>query len=118
MHESSYQCFSLIVTDIPTNVTLTRPGFQQAIINWSPPISNNPIVQGYDVYYESPNGTRLSINVGNSTVTTINNLDPLLNYTVFVVAIGGDLPSPASDVLNISEGMIHFIYGSLYFMIL
>ncbi len=98
--------FLLIVTDIPTNVTITRPGFQQAIINWSPPISNNPIVQGYDVYYESPNGTRLSNNIGNSTtMTTIDNLDPEMYYSVFVVAIGGDLPSPTSSMINISEGI-------------
>ncbi len=98
--------FILIVTDIPTNVTITRPGFQQAIINWSPPISNTPIVQGYDVYYESPNGTRLSNNVGNSTMTTLDNLDPELYYSVFVVALGGDLPSPASSMINITEGII------------
>ena len=63
------------------------------------------MVQGYEVFYDSPNGTRLSIDVGNNTMTTIKNLDPKLNYTVFVVAYGGDLPSAASIKSNISEGM-------------
>ena len=57
------------------------------------------------MFYDSPNGTRLSIDVGNNTMTTIKNLDPELNYTVFVVAYGGYLPSAASDKSNISEGL-------------
>ena len=57
------------------------------------------------MFYDSPNGTRLSIDVGDNTMTTIKNLDPELNYTVFVVAYGGYLPSAASDKSNISEGL-------------
>ena len=106
LHESELLFFFLIiVTGIPTNLIISRSGLQQAIISWSPPVSNNPIVQGYEVFYDSPNGTRLSIDVGNITMTTIENLDPELNYTVFVVAYGGDLPSAASDKSNISEGL-------------
>ena len=106
LHESELLFFFLIVTGIPTNLIISRPGFHQANISWSPPVSNNPIVQGYEVFYDSPNGTRLSIDVGaDNTMTTIENLDPELNYTVFVVAYGGDLPSAASDKSNISKGL-------------
>ena len=110
LHESELLFFFLIiVTGIPTNLIVSRPGFQQAIISWSPPVSNDPIVQGYEVFYDSPNGTRLSIAVGDNTMTTIKNLDPELNYTVFVVAYGGDLPSAASDKSNISEGTSYML---------
>ena len=57
------------------------------------------------MFYDSPNGTRLSIDVGNNSLTTIEDLDPELNYSVFVVAYGGDLPSAASNRGNISKGM-------------
>ncbi len=42
-------------------------------------------------------------------MTTIDNLDPELYYSVFVVALGGDLPSHASSMVNITEGIIVII---------
>ena len=94
-----------VATNPPTYVLLTRTSFSQAVLSWSPPATNNPIVHGYEVFYESSNGTRLSKDVGNSTMILLDALEPELSYSAFVVAYGGDLPSAASNSVNISEGM-------------
>ena len=80
-----------------------RTSFDQAVLSWSPPTSNDPIVQGYEVFYDLPNGTRLSEDNGNESFLTLDNLEPKLMYPTFVVAYGGDLPSEASSI-NISKG--------------
>ena len=89
------------------NLTVSRDSLHEAIITWFPPISNSPIVQGYDVFYydELSDGTSLmSVDVGNNTMVILDGLDPELSYTVLVVAYGGDLPSNnISD--TISKGM-------------
>ena len=100
--------FIIIATNPPTNVLLMRTSFSQAVLSWSPPASNSPIVQGYEVFYESPNDTRLNEDVGNSTMILLDDLDPELSYSAFVVAYGGDLPSAASNSVNISEGKLIF----------
>ena len=66
------------------------------------------------MFYDSSNGTRLSIDVGDSTTATIKDLDPELNYTVFVVAYGGDLPSAASNRINISEGTYMYMHSRIF----
>ena len=51
-------------------------------------------------------------------MTTIDNLDPELYYSVFVVALGGDLPSPAStSMINISEGITVTVIAMNVFII-
>ena len=95
--------FFFIVTGTPINMTVMRTSFNQAVLSWSAPASNDPIVQGYEVFYDLPNGTRLSEDTGNSSFLTLDNLDPKLTYSTLVVAYGGDLPSEASNI-NISEG--------------
>ena len=80
-----------------------RTSFYQAVLSWSAPASNEPIVQGYEVFYDLSNGTRRSEDNGNESFLTLDNLEPKLIYPTFVVAYGGDLPSEASNI-NISEG--------------
>ena len=92
------------VTDTPTNLTVMRTGLYQVMLSWSPPTINDPMVQGYEVFYDLPNGTRFSIEVEENTTLTLVNLSPELSYSTFVVAYGGDLPSKASNVNNISKG--------------
>ncbi len=81
-----------------------RSNFNQAILSWSPPAINDPIVDGYEVFYDSHDGIRLSVDVGNTTMIILDSLDPELFYTAFIVAYGGDLPSTASSLVNITEG--------------
>ena len=95
------------VTASPVNLTVSRDSLSEAALTWSPPISNSPIVQGYDVFYydELSDGTSLmSVDVGNNTMVILDGLDPELSYTVLVVAYGGDLPSNNISG-TISEGI-------------
>ena len=94
---------TIIVTDYPSDFEFIRIGFKQANLSWSP-ASNDPIVEGYEVFYDLTNGTRISEDVGNTTMIEIDTLDPELSYSAFVVAYGGDLPSAASDHMNIDRG--------------
>ena len=73
------------------------------MLSWSAPASNYLVVEGYEVFYDLPNRTRLSEDNGNKSFLTLDNLEPKLMYPTFVVAYGGDLPSEASSI-NISEG--------------
>ena len=80
-----------------------RIGLCQSIVSWSPPVSNDPVVLGYEVFYDLPNGTRESIEV-NDTLITLSTLGPESSYPVFVVAYGGDLPSDHSNSETIQQG--------------
>ena len=105
MHELSSDMiiFISIVTDTPTNLTAMRIGLNQGIVSWSPPASNDPVVLGYELFYDLPNGTRESIEI-NSTLITLSTLDPESSYPVFVVAYGGDLPSSRSNNETLQQG--------------
>ena len=94
-----------VVTDTPTNFTLERAGLFQALFTWSAPDSNDPMVEGYEVFYNLSNGTRFT-ELYSTTVPTIKIVDPELGYSAFIVAFGGDLPSEASNVNNTGEGEI------------
>ena len=90
-----------VVTDTPLNFTVTRS--ISTLFSWSPPVSNDPAVTGYEIFYELSDGTRLSVDVGNTTQGTLSlALDQ--NYTAFVVAYGGDLPSNTSNIEFIPQG--------------
>ena len=80
-----------------------RTGLYQGIVSWSPPVSNDPVVLGYELFYDLPNSTRESIEV-NDTLITISTLDPESSYPVFVVAYGGDLPSNHSNTGTLRKG--------------
>ena len=92
-----------IVTDTPTNLTVMRIGLYQGIVSWSPPVSNDPAVSGYEVFYDLPNGTRLSVE-DTSLMITLSFLVPESSHPVFVVAYGGDLPSNRSNTGTLQEG--------------
>ena len=92
-----------IVTDTPTNLTAMRTGLYQGNVSWSPPVSNDPAVEGYELFYDLPNGTRDSIE-DNNTLITFSDLDPESSYPGFVVAFGGDLPSSRSNNGTLQEG--------------
>ncbi len=98
-----FTIYYFIATNPPTSVVSMRSSFSQAILSWSPPAINDPIIDGYEVFYDSPDGIRLCDDVGNTTVIMLDSLDPELFYTAFVVAYGGDLPSTVS-LVNITEG--------------
>ena len=92
------------VTDTPTNLTAMRTGLYQGNVSWSPPVSNYPVVLGYELFYDLPNGTRESIEVISTLMITFSDLDPESSYPGFVVAYGGDLPSSRSNNGTLQEG--------------
>ena len=95
--------FISIVTNTPTNLTAMRIGLYQGIVSWSPPVSNDPVVLGYELFYDLPNGTRESIEV-KDTLITFCAIDPESSYPVFIVAYGGDLPSSRTNNEILQEG--------------
>ena len=55
------------------------------------------------MFYDLSNGTRVSMET-NTAELTLTSLQPDVNYTAFVVAYGGDLPSEHSNIIVISQG--------------
>ena len=98
----------LLVTDTPINFIATRTGLQTAFAFWTAPTNNTTPVEGYEVFYESESGIRTS--GGNTTAPQVNltlsSLEPDVNYTAFVVAFGGDLPSNHSNTAIIPAGEV------------
>ena len=96
----------LLVTDTPTNFTITRTGLLMANASWTAPANNTPPVEGYEVFYESESGVRTS--GGNTNVSqlslSLSSLELDVNYTAFVVAFGGDLPSAHSNTAQLPAG--------------
>ena len=83
---------TVLVTNKPTTPSHIRTGLASVLLTWSPPINNIPAVIGYEVFLDISNGTRVSMGT-NTTELNITSLQPDVNYTAFVVAYGGDLPS-------------------------
>ena len=97
-----YPLLISIVTDTPTNLIAMRTGLYQGNVSWSPPVSDDPVVLGYELFYDLPNGTRKSVE-DNSLMIMLSTLDPVSSYPVFVVAYGGDLPS-SRNTETLQEG--------------
>ena len=91
-----------LVTNTPTNVTYTKTDLTSVLLTWSPPINNIPAVIGYEVFLDISNGTRVSMET-NTTELNITSLQPDVNYTAFVVAYGGYLPSDHSSAIIIPQ---------------
>ena len=75
-----------LVTDTPTNLTYIRT---PTLLTWSPPVNDIP------VFFNISNGTRVNMET-NTTELNITSIQPNVNYTSFVVAYEGDLPSDIS----------------------
>ena len=90
------------MANTPTNLTYIRTGLTSALLTWSSSIINTPAVIGYEVFLDISNGTRVSTET-NTTELNITFLQPDVNYTAFVVAYGGDLPSDHSSTIIIPQ---------------
>ena len=89
---------------MPTDLNSTRTDLTSVLLTWSPPINNIPAVIGYEVFLDISNGTRVNMET-NTTELNITSLKPDVNYTAFVVAYGGNLPSEHINT-TISQGNI------------
>ena len=54
------------------------------------------------MFLDLPNGTRVSIET-NTTEINVTSLQPDVNYTAFVVAYGGDIPSEHSSTIILPQ---------------
>ena len=97
----------MTVLETPENLTQIRTGFDSVIVNWTFPVNFvQPI--GYEVFYETGNSSRQSIESEGTSVKIT--LEGDQNYTVFIVAYGTNLalPSKSSEVLFITQGTYMF----------
>ena len=102
-YHNVYDYYDFPVTDTPSNLSYNRTSITSVLLTWSPPIGNIPTVVGYEVFLNLSNGTGVSIET-NTTKLTLVSLQPDNNYSAFVVAYGGDLPSDHSNTVVISPG--------------
>ena len=105
--------WSFSVAGKPTNVTAKWMCFSDVLVTWSPPIDNDPLIAGYEVFYDIGNGNRYS---GGETIHThvvISGLCSAHNYSLFVVAYSNEectLPSEWSDVITLITGNLNFMF--------
>ena len=100
--------FLNLVSGTPTSLSYIKQGPASAELMWLAPLY--PLVTGFEVFYESSNGETLSEEIGVGAlqdVTLSLSLQPDQNYTVFVVAYGGDLPSERSNTITIPQGQLN-----------
>ena len=90
------------VSGTPTDVTTHRIGYNTVLVSWTAP---SPPPAGYEVFYHTSTGIRLSAGNTSNTQLTILGLTVKENYTIFVVSFGeeGDtvLPSVHSDEVTV-----------------
>ena len=69
------------------------------------------------MFLDLPNGTRVSIET-NTTELIITFLQPDVNYTAFVVAYGGDLPSDHSSAIILYNCKVNNVIIKFYVIVI
>ena len=105
----------IIVTRKPVNVTANWIGFFDVLVTWSPPVDNDPLIAGYEVFYLVSNCDckTFSVGVTNDTFLIISFLVSAQNYSFFVVSYSNDehtLPSEWSDIITLITGKLSKCY--------
>ena len=102
-----YTFHLLLVVSPPTDVTVSRTGFNSALVSWSAPSSAVPA--GYEVFYLVDGGSTLSGGTTSNTELTLTGLT-LGTHSLFVVGYGAEgdpvLPSAHSNTASIIIGEI------------
>ena len=102
------QLYCIIVARKPVNVTAMWINFSDALVTWSPPVINNPLIDGYKVFY-GVNDNTFSVEVTNYTELIISGLCSSQNYSFHVVSYSNEeytLPSEWSDVATFIAGNV------------
>ena len=99
----------IVVARKPVNVTAKWINSSDVLVTWSPPVNNNPLIDGYEVFYgvKDYDYKTFSIEVTDYTQLIISGLCNSQNYSFFVVSrsIGNNtLPSEWSDVYTLNTG--------------
>ena len=112
MYNTTRQCndhLLIIVTRKPVNVTAKWISLSDVLVTWSPPVDNDPLIAGYEVFYDIGNGTRFSGGMTNDTFLNISGLCSAQNYSFFVISYSNEedtLPSELSDIIKLISGKL------------
>ena len=97
------------VASPPSDVTVSRTGFNSVLVSWSAPSSAVPA--GYEVFYQVAGGSTLSGGNTSNTELTLTGLT-LGSHSFFVVAYGAEgapvLPSVRSNTASVMIGEIFY----------
>ena len=75
----------MLVAGKPVNVTAKWICSSDVIVTWSPPVDNDPLIAGYEIFYDIGNGSRYSGGMTNDTFLIISGLFSAQNYSFFVM---------------------------------
>ena len=109
MKDNGNDHFLIIVAGKPINVTAKWINSSDVLVTWSPPVNDNPSIDGYEVFYDVNDCYCKTISVGvtNYTELIISGLCNNQNYSFFVVSYSNEeyvLPSEWSDVTTLNTG--------------
>ena len=111
----------IIVARKPVNATAKWINSSDALVTWFPPVINNPLIDGYKVFYGVSDNT-FSVGVTKYTELIISGLCSTQNYMFFVVSYSNEeytLQSEWSDVSTLIAGTLkqsHMLYFLNWFV--
>ena len=100
----------IIVARKPVNVTAKWIDSSDVLVTWFPPVINNPLIDGYEVFYGVSDNT-FSVGVTKYTELIISGLCSCQNYSFYVVSYSNEehtLPSEWSNVTTLIAGTFNF----------
>ena len=112
MYNRTRQCndhLLIVVAGKPVNVTVKWIGPSDVLVTWCSPVDNDPLIAGYEVFYDIGNGSRYSGGMTNDTFLMISGLYNCKNYSFFVVSYSNEeytLPSEWSDIITLITGKL------------
>ena len=102
-----------IVTRKPVNVKAMWIGCSDILVTWCPPVDNDPLIAGYEVFSDIGNGSKYSVGVTNDTFLIISDDFSALNFSFFVVSYSNEnhtLPSEWSDIITLISGKVSYCF--------
>ena len=120
MYNTTRQCndhLLIIVTRKPVNVTAKWISPSDVLVTWSPPVDNDPLIAGYEVFYDIGNGSRYSGGMTNDTFLNISGLCSAQNYSFFVMSYSNEehtLSSEWSDIITLISGKLSKYYNLFF----
>ena len=106
--------FLITVARKPVNVTAKWTTSSDVLVTWSPSVNNNPLIDGYEVFY-GVNDNTFSLGVINYTELIISGLCNSQNYSFFIVPYSNEehtLLSEWSDVTTLIAGNLSKCHNS------
>ena len=100
------QLYCIIVARKPVNVTAIWINSSDVLVTWFPPVINNPLIDGYKVFYGVSDKT-FSVGVTKYTKLIISGLCSSQNYSFYVVSYSNEeytLQSEWSEVTTFIAG--------------